>query len=294
MMRLSQSHLSLLETCPRKFQYVHLDQLMAPVSPDEQSRREWGTQFHRVMQQRELGLPPHPSTSSPPHSLTQPFQTAADALITQLSHVFHPDQAANRFSEHRRILEMPSQDGRVFLLSAVYDLLFFEGDRATLFDWKTYPKPRNRSWLAQSWQTRLYPFILVETTDLEPSQVAMEYWFVNAGEGEASAEPLLRRIAPESIRFAYSADHHDQTRQRLTDLLNSLSSHITLYEQGTSLPKIPESLGLCRTCPFNVLCGRYSPQNNDPTRQHTEEATPNLAALLDIENIAEVPLSRRA
>jgi hypothetical protein len=276
-MRLSQSHLSLLETCPRKFQYVHLDQLMAPVSPEEQSRREWGTQFHLVMQQRELGL--SPPSSLPP---SPAFQAAADALITQLPHVFHPDQAANRFSEHRRILEVSSRDGQVFLLSAVYDLLFFEGDRATIFDWKTYQKPRKSTWLAQSWQSRLYPFILVETTELEPNQVAMEYWFIKAGEGGA--------IAPESARFPYTADQHKQTGQDLMNLLDTLSQRITQYEQSAPMPKIPESLGRCQDCPFNVLCGRYSSRANGSPSQSTETEAPNLEALLDIENIAEVPL----
>ncbi|MEM7773853.1 MAG: PD-(D/E)XK nuclease family protein, partial [Cyanobacteria bacterium P01_A01_bin.37] len=55
-MRLSQAHLTLIESCPRKFQYVYLDQVVAPVSPDDQYRREWGTHFHLMMQQRELGI----------------------------------------------------------------------------------------------------------------------------------------------------------------------------------------------------------------------------------------------
>ncbi len=251
---------------------------MAPVSPEEQGRREWGTQFHLIMQQRELGLSPPPSLLSP----SPEFQAAADALIAQLPHVFHPDQAANRFSEHRRMLEVTSRDRRVFLLSAVYDLLFFEGDRATIFDWKTYQKPRKPTWLAQSWQTRLYPFILVETTELEPNQVAMEYWFVKAGEGEA--------IAPASARFLYTADQHNQTRQDLTTRLDILSERITQCEQGAPMPKIPESLGLCHDCVFNVLCGRYNSRAKGSTSQTPEPEALNLETLLDIENIAEVPL----
>ena len=51
--RLSQQHLNLLSLCPRKFQYTYLDQLVSPVSPDDEERIAWGNQFHLLMQQHE-------------------------------------------------------------------------------------------------------------------------------------------------------------------------------------------------------------------------------------------------
>ncbi|NEP21702.1 PD-(D/E)XK nuclease family protein, partial [Moorena sp. SIO3I6] len=55
--RLSQGQLNVLETCPRKFQHIYFDQLGTPVSPEQQERLTWGSRFHLLMQQRELGLP---------------------------------------------------------------------------------------------------------------------------------------------------------------------------------------------------------------------------------------------
>jgi hypothetical protein len=56
-LRLSQGQLNLLETCPRKFQHIYLEQLGSPTTPEQQAHQAWGSRFHLLMQQRELGLP---------------------------------------------------------------------------------------------------------------------------------------------------------------------------------------------------------------------------------------------
>ncbi|MBD3563336.1 PD-(D/E)XK nuclease family protein, partial [Planktothrix sp. FACHB-1355] len=56
-MRLSQRHLNLLSTCPRKFQHTYLEQLGSLTTPEQLERINWGSHFHLLMQQRELGLP---------------------------------------------------------------------------------------------------------------------------------------------------------------------------------------------------------------------------------------------
>ena len=54
--RLSQSQLQLLEICPPQFQRLYLEQLGSAIAPEHQERLTWGSHFHRLMQQRELGL----------------------------------------------------------------------------------------------------------------------------------------------------------------------------------------------------------------------------------------------
>lgn len=275
-MRLSQSHLSLLEACPRKFQYVYLDQVVAPLSPEEQSRREWGTQFHLMMQQRELGMPSlfYDVGQEQPQD---GFQRAVDALIAELPEIFHVEQASYRYSEHRRTLEFSATNNQQYLLSAVYDLVFLGDHRAIIFDWKTYQKPNTQTWLAQHWQTRLYPFIWVETTSFEPNDVSMVYWFVKSRQGEA--------IAPESMTFSYDGMQHEKTRQTLMGLLDRLSLHVADYERGIQMPKIPEHTGLCGTCPFAIRCGR-SPQKSGQSRV-------DVSTLINIEDISEFPLQNQ-
>ncbi|MEM9451276.1 MAG: PD-(D/E)XK nuclease family protein [Cyanobacteria bacterium P01_E01_bin.6] len=276
-MRLSQAHLTLLESCPRKFQYVYLDQVVAPVSPDDQHRREWGTHFHLMMQQRELGITPLPRTILSQQQQPQSegaFYAAVDALVAQLPDVFREEQSSNRYSEHRKTLDIHSHDNRHFLLTAVYDLVFFEEHQTTIFDWKTYQKPKTHRWLAEHWQTRLYPFVLTETSDLDPHQVSMVYWFVQSREGEA--------IAPESMTFTYDHAQHDAIRQTLCRLLEDLSNHLIAYEQGISMPKVSEEKGRCGLCPFAIRCGR------SPLK--TEQPLLDVSALLNIDQIAEIPL----
>ncbi len=280
-MRLSQSHLSLFEECPRKFQHVYLDQVMAPLSPDDQSRRDWGTQFHLMMQQRELGLSPLPGNPQQ-HFSHDAFQRAVDALVAKLPEVFCEAQSPNRLSEHRRILEITSSQEQPFLLSAVYDLVFFQGHQATIFDWKTYQKPKTQRWLAQHWQTRLYPFILVETTQVDPSHVSMVYWFVKSRDGEA--------IAPESITFPYDQNHHDETRRDILHLLDTLSHHLSSYDQGRPMPQIPEALGLCSTCPFALRCGRYARPADEAMPLDSTGAIADPSILLNIDAMAKISL----
>lgn len=273
-MRLSQAHLTSLETCLRKFQQSYLEQIVAPTSPDDQSRREWGTQFHLMMQQYELGVSSstYSTTSTETSPLHKTFLASVTALAAQLSNVFDRDQSSNRLSEHRRVLEISAEHGQPYLLSAVYDLVFFEAHQATIFDWKTYRRPKHPQWLSTHWQTRLYPFILAETSEYEASQIAMTYWFVRAHDGKA--------IAPQSITFPYDQAQHDATRQTIQTLLNTLSTHLSAYEQGTQMPKIDEEKGVCGECPFALRCGR-SP--------HTAPSSfIESAALLDIEHMAEV------
>jgi len=57
LLRLSQGHLNLLETCPRKFQHTYLEQLNSPANPEHEERQTLGSRFHLLMQQREMGLP---------------------------------------------------------------------------------------------------------------------------------------------------------------------------------------------------------------------------------------------
>jgi hypothetical protein len=53
---LTQGHLQLLELCPRRFQYTYLEQLTVPTDPATLQSQEWGSRFHLIMHQQQLGL----------------------------------------------------------------------------------------------------------------------------------------------------------------------------------------------------------------------------------------------
>ena len=227
LIRLSQGHLNLLASCPPKFQQIYLERLNSPLSPEQQEKQTWGTRFHLLMQQRELGLPLESLLAEEPelhHSLT--------ALIKAAPEILKPGDRYNREAEHCRTLSFNN-----YLLTVIYDLLIAKEDKAEIFDWKTYLQPQNKTKLANNWQTRLYLYVLTETSPYLPEQISLTYWFVKLPH------------QPKSLTFTYNSQKHQQTKQDLTELLHQLDRWLHDYQnQGISFPHRAN----CETnCPYH-------------------------------------------
>ncbi|MEO1622860.1 MAG: PD-(D/E)XK nuclease family protein, partial [Cyanobacteria bacterium J06632_3] len=171
MLPLSQSHLTLLDTCPRKYQYVFFDALSAPTSYEQHIQAQWGSQFHMLMQQQALSLPAM-RVATADAEMAASLQAMVQAAPDVFAHLPAPEEIAPQNStttfsqsEHRRTLEFNG-----YLLTVVYDLLVLKTENnvqtGQLFDWKTHQQPPKREWLQTDWQTRLYQYVLKETTDL--------------------------------------------------------------------------------------------------------------------------------
>jgi hypothetical protein len=260
-MRLSQSHLNLLETCPRKFQHVYLDQLGTPPSPEQQEYLDRGSRFHLLMQQRELGLPVE--VLLPADQLLRKWMETLEQVAP---HLFHPEEQELRQSEHRRTMEFAGH-----MLTVVYDLVILSGDRAQILDWKTHLRPRSRRSLEQDWQTRLYPFVLAETSDYLPEQITMSYWFVQA------LDPSSEALQPAEVRLTYSQALHQQTSQQLLPLLQQLDTWVEEYQQGIALPQVNLQQRICSSCMFAPRCQRH---------QDSEPEQPRLLTLSEIQEFA--------
>lgn len=266
LLRISQSQLNLLETCPRKFQQVYLEQLAAPTSPEQQERQMWGTRFHRLLQQWQLGLPVEPLVlaDSQLHQWFTDFVNAAPQILTL-------DAAGGEIrqqSEHARTLEFHG-----YLLTVVYDLLLSDDRQAQILDWKTYPRPQTPRWLMQNWQTRLYPFVLAETSAYQPEQISMTYWFFQTSGLEAESQP-------QSFRLTYDRTQHEQTRQDLSQLLTQLTHWLTRYQAGEPFPQVAQESTQCDSCSFASRCDRQA---------QAEEKLVDLPVLA-IAEIQEIPL----
>jgi hypothetical protein len=221
-----------------------------------------GQQFHWLMQQRSLGLPIEPLLTAHPQLQVwcEQFQTYAAAILPVAS---SPSQVT--YSEHLQTLQLSGH-----VLTVVYDWLLLGDDSAVILDWKTYPMPRHAHPLHQNWQTRLYLFVLVETSHLPPEPVSMTYWFF---QGKSAQD------CPESVTIPYETALHEQTRQDLHDLLMQLSQQIGNYEQTRQdWPQVEPELGHCAACEFGERCGRSQ-----------REQFP-LSLPTPLEQIAEVPL----
>jgi hypothetical protein len=247
-MRLSQGKLNILETCARKFKLSYLDNLSSPISPEQQERMEWGRQFHLLMQQRELGLPVDVLLAGNPE-MKQCYEALMDTVPDILNSNNLEERSLFREAEHSRILSL---DGCEIVV--VYDLLVEQEDRAQIFDWKTYPLAKDRSHLQNNWQTRLYPFVLAETSDYQPEQISMTYWFVQSVAG--SNRKSDRQMTPQKLFFQYDRRQHEQTRQDLDRRVAELTEWLENYSSESSFPKVAEDSKVCQFCPFARRCDR--------------------------------------
>ncbi|MBT9317230.1 PD-(D/E)XK nuclease family protein [Leptothoe spongobia] len=233
---LSQAHLTLLETCPRRFQYIFDQSLAVPPKPEGQEAALWGSQFHLLMQQQALGMPMAVMATA-----NEDMTAKVEALRQRAPHLFQPEPNEYlRQSEHQRTLAF---NGYVF--TVIYDLVVLTQESGVIFDWKTYLKPPLKQYLASDWQTRLYLYVLAETSDLDPEQLTMVYWFVRHRDQQGNDLP------PSDYRFAYNLQQHDQTRADLLQLTERLSR----LRQGGEFPQT-QLLDRCCRCPFQIRCQR--------------------------------------
>ncbi|MGF1541152.1 MAG: PD-(D/E)XK nuclease family protein [Pleurocapsa sp.] len=225
LIHLSQAHLNLLEICPPRFQQVYLNGLSSLPHPEQQESIAWGSRFHQIMQQRELGLPIESLLAA-----DRELASSITALLQAAPDVLNSDRPVWREAEHCRTHVI-----RDFLLTVVYDLIIAEEQTAKIFDWKTYRQPKNRAKLAKNWQTRLYLYVLAETSVYSPQQISMTYWFVKSDN-------------PQSLTFPYNDELHAQTEKDLTHLLNNLEQWLEA-ESLADVP-FPHRANCENTCPF--------------------------------------------
>jgi len=270
-LRLSQGQLNLLTTCPRKYQYLVLEQRGIPDPLEQQERFAAGSRFHLLMQQWELGLAIAPLLAADPQ-LQQWFNQFIQAAGEILS-LDDATQPVIRQSEQERTLEFQG-----YLLTVVYDLLLTNSQQARIIDWKTYPRPQNPHWLMQNWQSRLYPFVLAESGEYTPEQISMVYWFFQTNSQSAENQP-------QCLPLPYTTRQHGQTRQDLSRLLATLSIWLANYSTSThgkptDFPKLPPDSPVCQTCQFastcHTSCHTYAPSGSP--------------VLTDLSRIEEVPL----
>jgi PD-(D/E)XK nuclease superfamily len=253
-MRLSQAHLNVLTQCPRQFQYIYLDRLV-PLPPAPQADRlTQGSQFHQILQQEALGLPINALLANHPpiKAWFEAFQQQRSGLMT-----LPIGQLLWQQSEQAQTQVMGEH-----VLTAVYDWVMVGDQSARIFDWKTYAKPRDTRSIQDNWQTKLYLYILSETSNLDPAQIDMIYCF----------------FGPTTIsthQIAHSDTQHQVIHQELKLLLDRLTLDLLAYSQtGSDFPQVEQAKGFCGDCAFARRCDRL-----------------DAPAIADtIADIAEVPL----
>ncbi|MEM7554482.1 MAG: PD-(D/E)XK nuclease family protein [Cyanobacteria bacterium P01_A01_bin.84] len=279
LIRISQGQLNVLERCPRQFQNTYLEQLYSPSDPEHEKRQVLGSRFHLLIQQREMGLPIDSFLKTDPqiqnwmkafvNTVSLAPAVGEDGLQQTSSSPSQQwiipklEKQTFRESEHYRTLQVQS-----YLLTVIYDLLIADSSQGQIIDWKTYPKPQVKQKLESNWQTRLYLYLLAETSDYLPENIFMTYWFFPK-QGEA-----------ENIKFSYNHIWHQQTTKKLNQLLSQLTKYLSDYEQGVSFPQVPEGRKVCSICQYANRCGREYEKN--PEVQADNNTLINLATIEEI------------
>ena len=242
-LRISQGHLDAIETCPRRFQYQYLERWGTLLDQRQSDRVDWGARFHRLAQQHLLGVDVGPVLAQ-----DADLDRCWRGLVAAVPEWLGPAATADRTSEYRLTWPLPCDrdPGAVtYLLTVVYDLLVVAGDRVTIADWKTYPKPTDRQRLLRAWQTRLYRFLLVAAGGWSPAAVSMTYWFVRSDRG-----------GPESLTFAYDDAQYEGDGAELRRLVEAIEAGRQAVAAGQSLPQIDRGQpnAPCDRCPFVQPC----------------------------------------
>ncbi|MDJ0662795.1 MAG: PD-(D/E)XK nuclease family protein [Crocosphaera sp.] len=238
--RLSQAQLNLLERCPPQFQRVYLDQLASPISPEVQESLLWGNQFHQLMQQHFLGL-----SIDSILEVDKDLKDIVKALLNGVSETHHLDSDCWREAEHYRGLETEN-----YLLTAIYDLLILNNNQAQILDWKTYLQPQNKKKLENNWQTKLYLYLLAETSDYLPEQISLTYWFVKIPH------------QPQCLTFEYSEQLHKKYTKELESLLINLDDYLlNLNKNYVDFPHLKNCENNCPYYEF-FLSGTNEVENN--------------------------------
>ncbi|QHV00839.1 PD-(D/E)XK nuclease family protein [Synechocystis sp. CACIAM 05] len=226
---LSQGHLQLLSVCPPQFQRRYWEQLGGLLEPQRQVKTEWGQNFHQLVQQWTLGLPLETLAAQ---SLDPQDVSLLDSLKNLIATVpalhLPPGQ---RQAEHQRTLARDD-----VLLTVVYDLLVLTPEQGQIFDWKTYPQPAKPEKLHHHWQTKLYLYVLAETSSYSPEQLSMTYWFVQS---------------PEKIQhytITYNEAQHRATERELTDLLQQFRQGLAAWHRHRTPLAHRHN---CNRCPYH-------------------------------------------
>ena len=241
----SQSSLTAFERCRRQFLLRYVERLAWP-APLTDQLGEWeaaadrGRAFHQFALQESLGM-----------DVEDAVQRSCDPLLAAWWRNWReqppvvPEGAV--FGE--TMLSVPLAGRR---LVAKFDrVVLTDAGRAWIFDWKTGRKKPEQAAYAQSWQTLVYRFVLVEAgavlnggRALAPDDVTLVYWHAQY---------------PQDLQpITYSAAEHERARALLSEAIAAIEA---LPDADAYAKTDDESE--CQRCAFHTYCNRPAARSDD-------------------------------
>ncbi len=234
----SQSSLQDYVDCPRRFQLYYVDGQVWPAVQAEpvirhEQHMDLGARFHRLVERHQLGLSADLLTATIDDDQLKVW------WASYLDYAFLHNLSGQRYPELTLSAELVG-----VRLTAMYDLLLIiPGERAIIFDWKTYHTAPPRQWFASRLQTRVYSYVFAVAGQSlfggnpQPDQLSMIYW--------VSGAPR------DTITFDYSPAQLDQDRAYLATVIQEIQARPT----GEVWPLTSDERR-CRFCQYRSLCGR--------------------------------------
>jgi CRISPR/Cas system-associated exonuclease Cas4 (RecB family) len=273
----SQSSLQDYVDCQRRFQLRYLLHQQWPAVEAEpylenERRIDLGSTFHKVVHQYLVGVPESDITRS----------VASDEILfswwNNYQHsikagVIHSLQIDS--SQHVEELTLYTEVGK-FHLIAKFDLLIHQPEgKWTILDWKTSENRPKRKWLADRWQTHVYPYVLTKAGaslannhSIDPNEVEMIYWFTNYPE------------QPE--RFSYSLASFTEDERMLSSLI------ATIHEKGEGIYPLTPDTRRCLFCTYRSLCNRGVEAGDIQHLEEWLESEPPDEVKIDLDQIEEI------
>jgi predicted RecB family nuclease len=230
----SQANLADYVDCPRRFQLRYLlEQAWPAVESEPLLEREYlaeqGRRFHKLIQQHAEGLSPDILTPPPDEpDLARWWQSYLASLTTTLS-----DLPLERRAE--MALSIPINTYR---LTAHFDLIVAETDRAVIVDWKTEQRLPAREQLLKRMQTRVYRYVLTAAQQRPPGTISMIYWFA--------------QYPDQPIALPYDAAQQANDHQYLTALIDEIEQRTHPANEWEMTPHERK----CAYCVYRSLCQR--------------------------------------
>ncbi len=150
-----------------------------------------------------------------------------------------------------------------YRLTAHFDLVASNDDRAVIVDWKTEQRQPKREQLLQRAQTRVYRYVFTTAQQRPPGTVAMVYWFA--------------QYPDRPTTLPYDAAQYAEDHRFLLDLIEEIEQRA---KQDGEWDKTPHE-HRCAYCVYRSLCNRgVSAGTHEP-----DEEDFDLVARINIEQI---------
>lgn len=261
----SQSSLQDYDDCPRRFQLRYIEHLAWPAVESEptheyEKHQQEGSLFHRLVQQQIIGVPAEKIGKL---AQSENLNRWWEAYLQ-----FSPKLSGYRlYPEHS--LSAPLGADRIV---AKFDLIAVKpGEKAIIYDWKTYRKRPRDEYLATRWQTRVYLALLTQAglrlnggEKILPENIEMIYWFAN--------------YPHEPAKLAYNAAKF----QRNWDSVIKATAEIGAAKDFP----MAEDEHACKFCSFRSYCDRGKEAGNWDELEAETEAEENFT--IDFEQIGEI------